>query len=250
MNNLPPLPPLPSMMTTTNTSVVSATALPPIPEPPKREQSGELTENEYTFILDAELTTKRRNDPIIVQFIDCFMRCRNIAQASDECNIAYSLGYRIRHYKDVSLAMQKLTDKSAIKYGFDASEIMERTKELVDFDPIMLMNPDGTFKSNLHDVPPEGRRSLKSMKVKNLYSQDEDLNGIKKKIIVGQLIEYQFYDKLKAIELSGKEKEMFKNTSVVEHTASKDMKSLLLASMERGKEASKGFIELNENGER
>lgn len=252
MNNLPPLPPMPKNMREALERVEGLTpsTLPPIPEPHKREENGELTENEYRFILDAELTKKRRDNPIVLQFIDCFMRCKNINQASDECGIAHSLGYRIRHYKDVSVAMQKLTEKSAIKYGFDASEIMERTKELVDFDPIMLMNPDGTFKSNLHDIKPEARRSLKKMKVKNLYTNEEDINGLKTKIIVGELIEYEFYDKLKAIELSGKEKEMFKNTTVQEHTISKDMKSILLASVDRGKEASKGFIELNSDGER
>lgn len=213
----------------------------PVETPLTEERSGELTSNEFGFILDAELKTKHRRDPTILAFIDSFIRCKNIAQASAECGIKASVGYMIRHRLDVANAIQKLIDKSAIKYGFDASEIMERTKEIVDFDPIEVQNPDGTFKSKLYEMTPEARRNIKKLKVHNLYSQTEDINGIKKKIIIGEVIEYEFYDKLKAIDLAGKEKEMFKNTTRVEHTITKDMASILLASAKRGEQAAVTF---------
>ena len=100
-------------------------------------------------------------------------------------------------------------------------------KEVVDFDPIELQNPDGTYKSNLHDIAPGARRNIKKLKVKNLYNQVEDINGMKSRIIIGEVIEYEFYDKLKSIELVGKEKEMFKNTTRVEHDVTKNMQSVL-----------------------
>lgn len=207
--------------------------------PMPKKGGGELTEDESSFILSSTLGNKRRGDAIVLQFIDVFMRCKNIAQASAECGISNTIGYRMRHYKDVSLAIQKLTEKSAIKYGFDASEIMERTKEIVDFDPIMVQNADGTFKNNFHDITPEIRRSIKKMEVKNLWGESVDKNGMKSKIIIGEVIKYEFYDKLKAIELAGKEKEMFKNTTKVEHSVSKDMRSILLASVNRADESNK-----------
>ena len=61
---------------------------------------------------------------------------------------------------------------------------------------------------------------------------------MKNKIIIGKVIEYEFYDKLKAVDLVGKERDLFKNKSVVEHTVSKDMASILLESKRRGEEAS------------
>lgn len=64
---------------------------------------------------------------------------------------------------------------------------------------------------------------------------------MKKSIIVGEIIEYEFYDKLKAVDLAGKEKEMFKNTTRVEHTITKDMASILLAAAQRGTQASVTF---------
>lgn len=204
---------------------------------PESKKSGELTEDEYGFILDTTLREKNRKDAAVISFIDSFIRCKSIAQASAESGIHRRVGYNIRHRKDVANAIQKLVDKSAVKYGMDASEIFERVKEVVEFDPIMIQNPDGSFKSNMHDIEPEARRSIKKLKVKNIYQQTEDLNGMKSKIIVGEIIEYEFYDKLKASELVGKEKEMFKNTTKVEHTLTKDMQSILLASTQRADKA-------------
>jgi hypothetical protein len=100
----------------------------------------------------------------------------------------------------------------------------------------MIYNPDGSFKDNMHDIEPAARRNIKKLKVHNLYNQVEDRNGVKSKIIIGKVIEYEFYDKLKAIDMVGKEKEMFKTTTRVEHAVTKDMASILLASAERGRQ--------------
>ena len=199
----------------------------------KKNKDGELTQDESSFIMDSTLNSKDREDPIVIQFIDAFVRCKSIPQASAECGIHRAIGYNIRNRKSVANCIQKLIDKSVVKHGFDGSEILQRVKEVVDFDPIDVQNSDGSFKSNMHDIPPEARRNIKKLKVKNLWNQVEDLNGIKSKIIIGEVIEYEFYDKLKAAELTGKEKEMFKNTTKVEHTVSKDMASLLLDSTRR-----------------
>lgn len=209
--------------------------------PDHYERTGMLTSDEASFILDSTLKGKHRRDPSVLSFIEAFVRCKNIGQASDEAGIKPSLGYLIRHRVDVSAAIQKLIDKSAVKYGFDASEVMERAKEIVDFDPIAVQNPDGTFKSNLHDISPEARRNIKKLKVNNLYKTVEDINGIKTKLIVGEVIEYEFYDKLKAVDLVGKEKEMFKTTTKVEHSVTKEMASILLESARRGQNASEAF---------
>lgn len=219
-----------------------------IPPPPKSYPTtttlGNLDPDESSFILDTTLKSKHREEPDILKFIESFVRCKNISQASAESGIHKSVGYKYRHTKDIALAIQKLTDRSYIKYGFDASEIIERTKEMVDFDPIQLQNSDGTFKSNLHDIEPAARRNLKKLKVRNLWGESEDLNGVKNKIIIGEVIEYEFYDKLKAIDLVGREKDLFKQTTTVEHTISNDMAAILLESVKRGESASKRVIEI------
>lgn len=213
--------------------------LPPVPV----EKSGELTENEYEFILSSCLKPVHRQNSKVVEFIEAFVRCKSIPQASAECGIHSSLGYKYRHRADIAQAIEKITARSTIKYGFDASEVMERAKEMVDFDPIALQNPDGSFKSNLHDIAPEARRSIKKMKVKNIYQKTKDMNGMDVQIIVGEVIDYEFYSKEKMIDLVGKEKEMFKTTTKVEHTVTKDMAAVLLASKQRAEEFNKQLKE-------
>lgn len=198
------------------------------------DRDGRLTDDETSFILESSLRTKHREDHKVIEFIDNFIRCKDIGQASAETGVARSVGYKWRYQKDIALAIQRLIDKSAVKHGMDSSEILERVAEQVNFDPIMLQNPDGTFKSNMHDIPPEARRNIKEFEAKNIWG--EDRNGVK--IIVGELIKVKFYDKQKAVELIGKEKEMFKNTTKVEHTISNDMANILLDATKRGQQAS------------
>lgn len=202
-----------------------------MPPPPK--QSGELTVNEADFILDSCLKDKHRQDPSVISFINSFIRCKSIKQACSDAGVHYSLGYSIRHRKDVANAIDKLIGLSATKYGYDASEIFERAKEIAEFDPIDLMNPDGTYKESLHDIPPEARRCIKKLEVQNLWNKETDINGVETKIIIGKIIKVEFWDKMKGIELAGKEKEMFKNTTKVEHGLTKDMANILLESAKR-----------------
>lgn len=216
-----------------------------IPTPPgfTPKESGELTDDESNFIMSDCLKKKHLDDPKIIEFIDNFIRCKSIPQASAECGVHNTIGYKWRHRKDIANCISKLIAKSAVKHGFDSSELLERTKELVDVDPIHVQNRDGSFRSNLHEMPPEVRRALKKLKVKNLWGEHEDMNGMKRKIVIGELIEYEFYDKIKAVELVGREKQMFKTTTKVEHGVTKDMASILLASTKRAEKS----IEDNSN---
>lgn len=218
----------------------------PVPKglKPPRKQDGKLTENEYDLILTTCLRFEDRSDPVKIAFIESFIRCKNISQASSECGIATSLGYSWRHRKDIANVIQKLIDRSTVKHGFDSSEILERAKEAVDFDPIDLQNSDGTWKNNLHDIRPEARRWITKIKAKNIYQSSKDINGITRKIIIGEVIEYEWDKKAKYIELVGREKEMFKSTTKIEHGPTKEMAQILLDSNRRAIEHKGNIIDV------
>lgn len=206
-----------------------------MPSPPEKP-NGELTTNEAQLVMTSCLKSKHLNDPIIICFINNFLRCKSIKQACEETGVKYALGYSIRHRKDVANCITKLIGLSAVKYGYDATEVFERAKEIAEFDPIDVMNADGTYKSNMYDIAPEARRCIKKLKVKNLWAKETDINGVESKLIIGEVIEFEFHDKMKGIELAGKEKEMFKNTTKVEHSVTKDMANILLASAKRAED--------------
>ena len=79
---------------------------------------------------------------------------------------------------------------------------------------------------------PEVRRVIKKLKVKNIYENDP--NGMK--VLKGEVVEYEFYDKMEAHKLLAQEKEVFKPKTVVEHDVSKRMADVLLDSVTRGAE--------------
>jgi len=212
-----------------------------MPLPNDTKKDGQLDVDEVAQIMDRTLKPKHRNDPIVIGFIESFVRCKNASQAARENGLHSHKGPYLRNKTDIANCIQRLIDRSVVKYGFDATETVERVKEIVDIDPIEFENPDGTFKTSLAEIRPEARRAIKKFKAKNLFSVVEDRNGIKQQIITGQLIEVELYDKMKGVELLGREKDLFKQTTKVEHAPTKEMANILLESKKLALEASKNI---------
>ena len=184
------------------------------------------------FILMQTLIPQHRDDPNVIKFIKSYLECRSVSQAADEANITRRAGKNLKARPDINEAILKITDKAVLKHGYDAGEVIERVKEIMDVDPVDLQNKDGSFKETFAEMSPEARRGIKKFKAKNLY--DLDPNGMK--IVVGKLIEVEFWDKMKAVELLGREKNIFKETKVHQHDLTQNMSSVLLESRQRAEE--------------
>ena len=179
-----------------------------------------------SYILRTTLTPKHRDNPEILAFIMSYLECRDVKQASRVAGVLPATGHAIRNRKDVNEAIVTLTDQAVMKHGYDASELIEKVKEVVYIDPLEFENPDGSFKTHMREISPEARRAIKKFKVKNLY--DTDPNGMR--VVSGQIIDIELYDKMKGVELLGREKNIFKETTVVEHDVTGNMKEVLLES--------------------
>lgn len=204
---------------------------PPPNAKPDVKPSGKLTEDETTFILRTNLHPEHYCDPFVIRFISAYMRCRDTRQASQEAGMAANAGSNLLRREDIYRAVCALSEKSAQKYGFDASEVIERVKEVSSVDPIEFVNPDGTCKA-LHEIRPEARRAIKKFKARNEYGKDP--NGMQ--VVTGQIIEIELWDKMKAHELLGREVDVFKETKRVEHDVTGNMASVLLGAAERGQQ--------------
>jgi hypothetical protein len=192
---------------------------------------GSLSEQETSVILQSILLPEHLNDQRILRFIGAYMRARDHKEAAREAGFHANAGLKLRNRPDIYQAIQTLTQKSAMKYGYDAHEVVERVKEITQIDPLDVYRADGSIKA-MTEMDAPVRRAIKKMKVKELW--DTDPNGMKMKI--GEIIEIEFWDKLKASELLGGEKEIFKQKRVTEHTISNDMKNLLLESKSRAEQ--------------
>jgi hypothetical protein len=202
--------------------------------------NGKLTENEVSIILKTSLLPEHHRDPIVIRFIQSYMTCRDTSQASKECGIATGSGKALRNRPDIHEAITRLTEKSVMKYGFDASEVIEKVKEISAIDPIEFVRPDGTYKTDMNEIAPESRRAIKKFKAKNLYGEDN--NGMK--TVIGELIEVEFWDKMKAVELLGREKDLFKQTTTVQHDVTTNMANLLLESSQRAEHHAREVIDV------
>lgn len=214
--------------------------LPPPPTPTITSVNGTLTENETTIILKSTLLPHHLEDANILRFISAYIRTRSAPQAAKEAGLNTRDGNYLRGRPDIHNAITKLTAKSVMKYGFDASEVVERVKEISAMDPIEFENPDGSYKTRMSEIAPESRRGIKKFRVRNTYGKDPNGMDIK----TGEIIEVEMYDKLKSLELLGREKDLFKETKQVQHDVTARMADVLLDSKRRAEDHMRDAIDV------
>lgn len=207
--------------------------LPPPPGHKKREETEQSSEDdakEIGFILRTTLKKEHLGDANVINWIMRYVECRSAKQAARDVGLPERFGETLKNRWDIAHAIGLITSKMAMKYGFEESEIVERFKEIAFIDPIEFERPDGTFK-RLAEMSPEARRTIRKIKVKETF--ENDANGLPQ--WTGQILEIEFWDKMKAGELLGKgPKEVFKETKSVQHDVGKNMAALLLESAKRG----------------
>lgn len=180
---------------------------PPGVTPPTVEHE-KIPANTVKFILDKCLHILHRTDPTVLRFIDAYLNCFSVPEASRRVGIKPHQGKNLKNRPDIHDAIGQLTDIAVEKYGYNANEVVERVKEILDFDPAVLENPDGSYKEKISDIPFEMRGAIKKFTVKNEWGIDA--NGIK--TVIGKIISVEVWDKMKAADMLGKEKEVFKDS--------------------------------------
>ena len=184
---------------------------------------------EISLVLKSRLHPQHQADPLIIKFIKEYLHCRSVPQAAKECGITTRDGNSLLRRQDIHDTIRAISELAMFKNNFDPGELVQRVKEIVEFDPIALENPDGSFKEKLSSMPAESRRAIKKLKCKNLYETDP--NGMK--VLAGRVVEYEFWDKLRAVELLGREHDLFKETKRIEHDITKNMADTLLEAKKR-----------------
>ena len=191
-----------------------------------------LTLDETIECLNKYLTPEHRGDPNIINFIRNYLICRSASQAAREIGLTDRQGINLKKRPDIQECITQITQRAVLKYGYDAEEVVERVKEIAQLDPIEFENADGTFKVSMKEISPETRRAIKKFKAKNIYEFDP--NGIR--TVTGVLIEVELWDKMKAVELLGREKDIFKETRKVQHDITANMSQTLLEAKKRAEE--------------
>jgi hypothetical protein len=238
---LPPKPPAPPAHYTPLTS-------PPTrpPNAPASHPKGFIQEPEKTLplvakdslttpdivqqIIASTLTPLHATDPKVLLFIANYNLTKDVKQAARQSGLHANDGKHLINRKDIYDCIQKIAQAGSRKFGYDAEEVVAKVKEVIEFDPIDLIDPsNGTFFEDISQIPAEARRVIKKLTVQNVY--DKDPNGV----IIGlhsKILKFEFWDKLKAAEMLGGEKDIFKRQVKVEHDVGTNMRETLLGRLE------------------
>lgn len=188
----------------------------------------------YNEIMQTTLKPVHASDPYVIRFITNYTLCNDVRQAAKEAGLNARDGRVLISYPDVYECVQKIANMNARKYGYDAEEVVSKVREVIDIDPADLFNPNtGGYFEDINDIPPETRRAIKKFHVMNVYDKDE--NGVVTGIS-GKILKIEFWDKLKAAELLGSEKDVFKKQVKVEHDVGVNMRDTLLGRLRDAEE--------------
>lgn len=188
-------------------------------------QRPKLTINQ---IINIMLNPEHRIDPKIIKFITAYLECRHIREAEKIAGLQSGQGKRILNKSDVQACMLKINEELGDQSAIDASAIIARTKEIVDFDIADIFTEDGRVK-DIKDIPPAASRVIKKLVVREVYEKDE--NGID--VFSGYIKTVEFFDKMKGIELLGSQVDLFNKKIKHEHDVTGNLASLLLNSEKR-----------------
>lgn len=200
----------------------------------EEEISIKTHETIYDQVIRSTLKPEHATDPFILRFISNYSVCKDVKQAARDAGLTAIDGRRLISYPDIYECVQRIATMNARKYGYDAEEVVAKVKEIIEFDPIDLFDPDtNSFYEDLNQIPPETRRVIKKLNVMNIYEKDPNgmVTGVK-----GKILKFEFWDKLKAAEMLGQEKEVFKKQVKVEHDVGKNMKDTLLGRIKDAEE--------------
>lgn len=190
------------------------------------EQARALTVNETDHILKTTLTSENYADPYIIHFITQYLASLNVAESAKACGLKPSQGYNIMRLPDVVAALAKLNQKSVSKYGTRVDSLVRKVEEISEINLFDALNDDGTVKSR-REMPVELQRAFKKFKVREVW--EKDINGVETK--TGRIVEFEVYDKLKSIELLGRQEDAFVQKTKVEHDVGKNAAAVLLGSL-------------------
>lgn len=179
-------------------------------------------------ILMNTLTPEHAMDPQVLKFLNNYIENWNTSDSAKVANLKTEQGKRILRKPDVQAAITRINETFGRRANYDAREILERVNEVAQFDPAECFNADGTVK-DIKEMSGPARRAIKRLVVKEVWENDP--NGVP--VMTGFIKTIEFWDKMKSLELLGKDEGRFIDQSKVTHEIGGNLASVLLSSERR-----------------
>lgn len=179
-------------------------------------------------ILMNTLTPEHAMDPQVLKFLNNYIENWNTSDSAKVANLKTEQGKRILRKPDVQAAITRINETFGRRANYDAREILERVNEVAQFDPAECFNADGTVK-DIKEMSGPARRAIKKLVVKEVW--ENDMNGVP--VMTGMIKTIEFWDKIKSLELLGKDEGRFIDQSKVTHEIGGNLAAVLLSSERR-----------------
>ena len=88
----------------------------------------------YDQVISSTLKPEHATDPNILRFISNYAVCKDVKQAAKEAGLSAIDGRRLISYPDIYDCVSKIANMNARKYGYDAEEVVQKVKEVLEFD--------------------------------------------------------------------------------------------------------------------
>ena len=171
---------------------------------------------------DEQLTPKQ------ARFVAEYLKDLNATQAAIKAGYspktARSQGQRLLTHVDVQAAVAAAQAAQFQRLALDADEVTQINAEIARFDPAVLQDEAGNYKP-LKDLPPEARRCIKRIRIhkRNLAAGDGQTDLV---------IDYDFYDKHRAIDRDYKRSRLVKDR--VELTQKLTLEDIIVGMARKG----------------
>ena len=136
---------------------------------------------------------------------------------------AHSQGHRLLKNAKIRALLDAKLEQALAKVEARGDSVLGELAHIGFVDPIGLFCVDGTLK-HLEEMEPQLRRAIKSLKFTELF---DGASG--EKFVAGRVVDIQFWDKTKSLELLGKNQKLF--TDKVEHSVDASLADLLAMAM-------------------
>lgn len=211
----------------------------------KEEEIPIVTINEkISHIFATTLSQRHQQDKVIMAYIMKYVDCRHNGEASRSVGIAAHEGNNLRKHADVAEAIKKVAALATEEFGFAADDLVQRLKDIADFDPLDIYDQDTGLFKHIKDLPFEARMSIREFECENVM--EKDANGIETGRVISQVLKYKFYDRPDQVKVLGREKNLFKERKVVENNVTHSLNTKLLAGLQRAEQGRIGMRDVGE----
>lgn len=134
---------------------------------------------------------------------------------------AYSAGARLLKNVGVASALNKKLAADVEKFDIRGDEILAELRRIALSDIGQAFAADGKLKP-IHEIPEDTRRAMAGLETDELWAPIGDGEG---RAHIGDIRKVKFWDKLRALELLGKNLKLF--TDKVEHSGNVTLEQLV-----------------------